>query len=139
MTGSEATMGGCLCDGLRYRLLGPLRDVVHCHCRMCQKASGAPVVTWLTLPKSCFEVVNGELRLFNSSDHGQRGSCGICGAQITFWTRRHADDIDVTVASLDDPRQVSPQRHIWTKSQISWLHLNPELPASPESSAPSSI
>ena len=137
MTETESREGGCLCGALRYRLQGPVRSIVHCHCRMCQKASGAPLVTWLTLPKAGFQVSRGELRPFESSDHGQRGFCPGCGTQITFWTRHHPDDIDVTVASLDEPGKVAPERHIWTGSRISWLHLDPDLPASRGASPPS--
>lgn len=135
MTESRSHEGGCLCGAVRYRLRGPFSGVVHCHCRMCQRAAGAPVVTWLTLPKAAFTVTVGELALYESSAEAQRGFCGRCGTPVTFWTRCHPADIDVTVASLDDPGAVPPDRHIWTGSRISWLHLDPDLPASAGSGA----
>ena len=43
------TDGGCLCGAVRYRLEGPpLHADYYCHCRMCQRAAGAPVVAWGT-------------------------------------------------------------------------------------------
>ena len=32
--------GGCLCGAVRYRVAGPLRDVVACHCAQCRRSSG---------------------------------------------------------------------------------------------------
>ena len=38
-------VGGCLCGAVRYRAARMARAGL-CHCRMCQKASGAPVVAF---------------------------------------------------------------------------------------------
>jgi len=32
--------GGCLCGAVRYEVLGPLRDVVLCHCSHCRRTHG---------------------------------------------------------------------------------------------------
>lgn len=42
--------GGCLCGAVRYRITGEPKSVGYCHCRMCQRAAGAPVVAWATVP-----------------------------------------------------------------------------------------
>ena len=134
MTESPIHEGGCLCGAVRYRLRGPFSSVVQCHCRLCQRAAGAPLVTWLTLPKADFTVTVGELAHYDSSAHAQRGFCRGCGTQITFWTERYPAEVDVTVASLDEPGAVPPERQIWTRSRLSWMPLDPDLPASAESS-----
>jgi hypothetical protein len=36
--------GGCLCGAVRYRLNGEIEESAYCHCRTCQRQSGAPVV-----------------------------------------------------------------------------------------------
>ena len=37
-------VGGCLCGTIRYRLMSEPVDPGYCHCRMCQRFSGAPVM-----------------------------------------------------------------------------------------------
>jgi hypothetical protein len=46
--------GGCLCGKLRFRVTAPMLESGYCHCRMCQKNSGAPVVAWVTFPAASF-------------------------------------------------------------------------------------
>lgn len=47
--------GGCRCGAIRYRITGEPLSAGFCHCRMCQRAAGAPVVAWVgssqNLPK----------------------------------------------------------------------------------------
>jgi hypothetical protein len=39
--------GGCLCGGIRYQISGEPRSADYCHCRMCRRTAGAPVVARL--------------------------------------------------------------------------------------------
>lgn len=133
MENAQTVEGGCLCGGLRFRLSEPFSSVVHCHCRMCRKASGALMVTWLTLPMSGFEITRGALHQYDSSAHAKRGLCSNCGTQITFWTRTAPDDIDITLGSLDHPERHPATDNIWTSSKIDWLVVDPELPGHKES------
>jgi hypothetical protein len=51
--------GGCLCGAVRYRIEALPTDIAYCHCRMCQKASGAPAMAWATVPASAFAWTRG--------------------------------------------------------------------------------
>ena len=52
--------GGCLCGRLRYRIDHAPHHADYCHCRVCQRASGAPVVAWLTMASAGFAWTAGE-------------------------------------------------------------------------------
>ena len=52
----EILTGGCLCGEVRYRITATPVEALYCHCRMCQRAHGAPVIAWLTVPLAAFEV-----------------------------------------------------------------------------------
>lgn len=125
---SDRLEGGCLCGALRYRIDGKRVDAGWCHCRICQKAAGAPVVPWGTWPAEAFRWTRGQPAVYRSSSRGLRAFCPTCGTPLVF---RHAEDhptLDVTLASLDDPAAVRPEYHTWTASQVTWVTLQDGLP-----------
>jgi hypothetical protein len=95
---------------------------------MCRKASGAPVVSWFTVPLGSFSFIKGSPKRFDSSDHAYREFCSECGTQLTFRSKREPTMIDITSATLDDPNLAPPQDHIWTRSRISWFEIADALP-----------
>lgn len=123
--------GGCLCGAVRYRAEGEPLSAGYCHCRMCQRAAGAPVVAWVAFRRADFRFVRGEADRFHASDRASRGFCHLCGTALTFEYAGSADTIDVTIASLDDPTTSEPVYQIWTSSRLPWLHLEGDGPQYP--------
>jgi hypothetical protein len=120
--------GGCLCGAVRYRVEGPPLRTSYCHCRMCQRAAGAPVVAWGTWPAARFAWLGGEPTSYASSAKGIRSFCPTCGTQLPCRDPEDPGEVDVTLASLDDPAAFPPQDHIWTMSQVPWLKIRDGLP-----------
>lgn len=127
MNGNEVE-GGCLCGGVRYRLEGPPLEADYCHCRMCQRGAGAPVVAWGTWSAGSFAWTRGEPATFASSPQGERSFCPTCGTSLTFVDPGEPGRLDVALATLDDPAAFPPQRHIWTASRLPWLEIADDLP-----------
>lgn len=128
MAETPSLEGGCLCGAVRYRLAGPIRETVHCHCTLCRRASGAPVVTWVTVAPNDFVLTRGRPAKYRSTPHGERGFCAACGSPVTFDALDLPDELDVTAGTLDDPEAVRPERHTWTPSRISWMVMADGLP-----------
>lgn len=128
--------GGCLCGGIRYRVDAVIDNVMHCHCGMCRRASGAVVVTWFTAPPERVSVTRGKLKTWRSSANFERGFCPDCGCQITFRDVRTSDRIGITVATLDDAARVPAGYHVEVASRLFWLHLDEHLPAWPHQVEP---
>ena len=120
--------GGCLCGTVRYRLHEEPFDAGYCHCRMCQRAAGAPVLAFASVPLGAFELTAGEPKRRRSSSFGERWFCGDCGMQIAMRVDHQPDTIDFTLPSLDDPERVRPEFHIWSKSRIGWFDTSDDLP-----------
>lgn len=120
--------GGCLCGDIRYNVNGTIIDAGYCHCRLCQRASGAPVVAWFTIPVDSFTYVQGTPSIFHSSSHNQREFCGACGTQLLFRKSEGPVTVDITIASLDDPSLTQPEYHIWRESRIPWFETGDSLP-----------
>jgi hypothetical protein len=126
---SESHEDGCLCGQVRYRIQGPIDSVVHCHCDMCRRWSGAVAMTWITVPLDRFEIAKGELAAYRSSSRGERRSCPACASQIAFWSSQRPGEIDITLGSLDCPEMYPANAHTWTSARLPWLHLDEHLPA----------
>jgi hypothetical protein len=121
-------LGGCLCGGVRYQLSGPVSNLCFCHCASCRRASGAPMVPWGTFVRENFRLTRGSLAEYRSSPAVTRGFCAACGTSLTYRHDARARDIDVTLATLDDPTLLAPQVHIWVGDKLPWVSINDGRP-----------
>jgi len=120
--------GGCFCGAVRYEAEGETWHETLCHCSICRRTSGAPIVAWFTVKAGDFRIVAGEPARFRSSAAATRTFCGACGTALTFQSGG-GDEIDVTTCSLDDPERVPPKSHTWRASGLSWIGSADGLPA----------
>ncbi len=119
--------GGCLCGAVRFRVTGPAIDTGYCHCRMCQKNSGAPAVAWSTFPAEGFQWLRGEPGRYASSARAHRHFCRDCGSYMIFRTEG-SREVSVNTASLDDPAPFAPRAHIFSESRLPWFDTADALP-----------
>jgi hypothetical protein len=124
--------GGCLCGAVRYRISGEPMGSMVCHCRTCRKASGAPVVAWLSVAKDRF-TLTGPTQRFNSSKNVTRTFCTRCGTGLTYQHQNEPDEVDVTTCSLDDPNAFPPTHHSWLDHDLAWVKFGDGLPSFPQS------
>jgi hypothetical protein len=125
--------GGCFCGAARYRVEGAPIDAGYCHCRICQRTAGAPVVAWGSWEAIRVAWDGAEPATLASSVAGRRRFCAACGTHLLFWTSEEPGIVDVNLATLDLPELVPPEYHIWTASRIPWLETADALPRYPDS------
>jgi hypothetical protein len=131
MNDSLRLEGGCLCGQVRFGFAaGAVFDAGYCHCRMCQRASGAPVIAFANVPAADFAVIAGVPQLYESSPGVVRGFCGTCGAQLYCAPADGTGHVAVNTGCLDDPEApaVRPRLHMFAGQQLSWLALADDLP-----------
>ena len=128
--------GGCLCGAVRYEISEAPKRNGYCHCRMCRRATGAPVFAGVSLRKSAFRLTRGESRRYRSSARAFRHFCGECGSPLFFEPLDSPAFWEVLVGSLDDPSWVEMERHVFTASRIPWFDVRDELPRSSDSRDP---
>ena len=124
---ARALAGGCLCGAIRYEARGAPYHRTVCHCSICRRSTGAPMVAWFSVKLRDFAFTTGQPSTYRSSAKAQRSCCPACGTQLTFKLDVE-EEIDVTVGSLDDPEALPPQDHTYVASQLSWVHLDDGLP-----------
>lgn len=119
---SEICNGSCLCGAVAFEVAGPLTDLLHCHCRMCQKAHGAVFATFARVPHTAFTIIRGEDRIsvYRSSGEACRTFCSQCGSTLQF-VRDGSDTFGLAVSALDRPLDPQPVREVCTDSKIEWL------------------
>ncbi|WP_119678505.1 GFA family protein [Indioceanicola profundi] len=122
--------GGCLCGAVRYRISGAIAatGVAYCHCGMCRKASGAPVMAWATFPAGAVWLTGGAPASYASSPKALRQFCPNCGTQLFFTYTEGEPEFDVAICTLDDPSLLPPRYHIWTASILPWFETADSLP-----------
>jgi len=124
---SEEHQGGCLCGAVRYTLRSAPDWSAHCHCRSCQKATGAGFATWVGVKEENFEVSHGRLAICVSSPGVQRGFCDRCGSSLTYVGDRWPGQVSVLAATLDEPGIAAPTAHVYVEHKLPWVRLDDDL------------
>lgn len=126
--------GGCTCRAIRYRVATTPLFVHCCHCRWCQRETGASFALNAMIEADRVVLLGGTPDVVNTpsnSGKGQRISrCPTC--RIAVWSN-YAGAGDairfVRVGTLDDPDRLPPDIHIFTSSKQPWVVLPPGTPA----------
>ncbi len=125
--------GGCDCTAIRYTLAcAPL--IVHCcHCRWCQRESGAAFAQNAMIESEHLAITGAPdlVRTPSASGRGQTiARCPTC--RIALWSHyAGAGPIMsfVRVGTLDEPDRLPPDVHIFTSTKQPWVVLPPGTPA----------
>jgi hypothetical protein len=75
--------GSCLCGAVRIQVGTEHTKVGACHCNMCRKWCGSPLMVLNVGADYRFE---GEehIKVFKSSDWAERGFCSLCGSHLFY-------------------------------------------------------
>lgn len=125
--------GSCLCGAIRYSISAPVTDLRACHCRNCQKQSGAQGTVNAVLPSSAFKLTAGKPKRFTAvADSGRtlhRYFCGDCGSGVYSQREANPEMVVVRAGTFDAPEEMSARMkitaHIWTGSRRPWAHIDP--------------
>jgi len=129
--------GGCGCRAVRYRIeVRPL--FVHCcHCRWCQRETGASFALNAMIEFDRVTLLAGAPELVDTPSESGRGQkiarCPKC--RIAVWSHYAGAGPSVCfvrVGTLDQPDHLPPDIHIFTASKQPWVVLPPAVPAVPE-------
>lgn len=129
--------GGCTCRDVRYRMSSAPLIVHCCHCRWCQRETGASFALNALIESERVSLLAGEVELVltpSASGKGQRiARCTRC--RVALWSHYagFGDPIRfVRVGTLDEPDRFPPDIHIFTASKQPWVVIPAGDPAVPE-------
>ena len=129
--------GSCTCRAVKYRMHGAPLFVHCCHCRWCQRESGAAFALNALIETSRLEHLSGDLERVNTPSNSGKGQlivrCGVC--RVALWSHYAGAGEAISfvrVGTLDDPDSLPPDIHIFTSSKQPWIALSSAVPAVPE-------
>jgi hypothetical protein len=132
----ESTLfdGGCTCRFVRYRITTKPLFVHCCHCRWCQRETGASFALNALIEADRVQLLQGEVEIINTPSNSGKGQkisrCPRC--RIAVWSN-YAGGGDavrfIRVGTLDEPDRLPPDIHIFTASKQPWVVLPPNVPA----------
>ncbi|MET0591886.1 MAG: GFA family protein [Polyangiaceae bacterium] len=126
--------GGCTCRAVRYHMTSVPMFVHCCHCRWCQRETGASFALNAMMEADRVVIDAGAPEIVvtpSNSGKGQKiARCPTC--RIAVWSN-YAGAGDkvrfVRIGTLDDPDRFPPDIHIFTASKQPWVVLPPGTPA----------
>ena len=123
--------GRCLCGAVRYETDAEPLFAGHCHCRDCQRTTGAGHISFIGVPAG--EVrVTGETRSYtvtgDSTLPSTRHFCAVCFSQIFGSGDATPGILTLYAGNLDDMAVFEPQMVIYARSRPAWDRVIDDLP-----------
>ena len=122
----ERREGGCACGAVRYRLASAPLFVHCCHCLNCQRQTGSAFVINLLIEADRVEMLAAApdaVEVPRDDGSAQRiFRCPEC--RVAVYSAYGRPDVSfVRAGTLDEPRGVVPDVHIYTRSKVDWVQL----------------
>ena len=118
--------GGCTCRAVRYRMTSKPIFVHCCHCRWCQRETGASFALNALIEADRVVVLCGSPEMVDTASNSSKGQkivrCPTC--RIALWSNYGGagDKVRfVRVGTLDEPDRFPPDIHIFTMSKQPWV------------------
>jgi hypothetical protein len=118
--------GGCSCGAVRYRLTSEPLFTHCCHCLNCQRQTGSAFVINLLIEADRVELIAGNPQPVDvPRDDGSAQRIYRCAnCQVAIFSEYGRPEIKfVRGGTLDEPSQVTPDVHIYTRSKVPWMTL----------------
>lgn len=126
--------GGCDCRAVRYRMESPPLFVHCCHCRWCQRESGASFALNAMIEADRVTCLGAEPDLVQTPSESGQGQvmarCPRC--RVALWSNYSGAGPVVRfvrVGTLDNPDLLPPDIHIFTRSKQPWIVLPEGTPS----------
>ncbi len=130
----RALEGGCTCAAVRYRMTSRPMFVHCCHCRWCQRETGASFALNAIIEADRVILLQGHPETVDTPSNSGKGQkivrCPDC--RVALWSHYAGAGETMCflrVGTLDEPDRVPPDIQIFTSSKQPWIALPPDIPA----------
>jgi hypothetical protein len=132
---SDLLTGGCNCGAVRFEVTQPLVSASYCHCRRCQRRSGAAASANAHPAPGTVRIVEGEqaLRAWKPDDGMEKVFCGECGSAVFARNPGDGDLVGIRMGAFDGDPGVRPSVRLFVAYAAPWEAIPDDgLPRHPE-------
>jgi hypothetical protein len=114
--------GGCNCGAVRFEVTEPLVTASYCHCKRCQRRSGAAASPSAHPAPGAFRIVAGKekLRMWKPQDGGEKWFCRECGSSLFGRNPSHADPVAIRMGTFDHDPGIRPSVRQFVAYAAQW-------------------
>ena len=126
--------GGCACGAVRFAVTAPFDTAGYCHCKRCQRRTGALWALNGAVGGEHFSITEGEdkVRAWRPPDGLPKCYCGECGGHV-FGGELGGPFVVVRLGAVDGDPGIRPEWHQFVSSAPDWEPLPDDgLPRFPE-------
>ncbi len=135
MSESSEIKGGCTCGAVRYQMTSMPMFVHCCHCRWCQRETGAAFALNALIEADRVEILQGQVERVETPTQSGKGQgivrCVVCHVALFshYAYGRIGEAVRfVRVGTLDAPDLCPPDIHIFAASKQPWVELRGDVP-----------
>ena len=124
--------GRCACGAVRYRLASEPLIVHCCHCTNCRRQTGSAFVVNVLIEADRVEVLSGTAQPVDvPRDDGSVQRIFRCPeCQVAVFSEYSVPRVlFVRGGTLEEPKGITPDVHIYTRSKVGWVTLPEGAPA----------
>jgi hypothetical protein len=102
--------GGCNCGAVRFEVSEPLLGANYCHCRRCQRRTGAAASAQARPAPGSFRLLSGAeaLKAWRPQDGWEKVFCGECGSQLFSRDPEAPERMAIRLGAFDGDPGVRP-------------------------------
>jgi hypothetical protein len=141
MTSDFFAQGQCLCGAVRFVARAKPVRMAQCHCRDCQRVSGAGHTSNALFEAADVEITGETSSFAVKADSGNtltRHFCPTCGSRVFATNTGRPGMIVLAEGTFDDSSWFRPQAILYTRTRHDWDTANDAVPAFAAMSPPPS-
>lgn len=124
MSDKNEGTGSCLCGSVRVQVEKMGKEVGACHCDMCRKWGGGPLIATDCGTAVRFEGVE-HISVFDSSKWAERGFCSQCGSHLFYRIKQSGRHV-IPVGLLETGQDLVLTHQVFIDEKPSFYHFSNE-------------
>jgi hypothetical protein len=114
--------GACACGAVRFQVTAPFDTAGYCHCKRCQRRSGALWALNAMVASDAFVILTGAdaVGTWQPPDGLAKSFCTRCGGHLFSGDPASQPSVGVRLGAVDGDPGVRPQWHQWLESAPAW-------------------